>query len=109
MKAILLDMACLDQGLPPMSCSARDIAKMILSLEPKKKRKICRKIKKLCKRSCADRVKSFPVSERRALREKFEKELGFKQDSRLFNNRIFIKRIIHARSFIMKQATNNIA
>jgi len=48
-STLLLDLKCLELGLPPMSGNTKDIVGMILNTPPDERRRINRKVRKLCK------------------------------------------------------------
>ena len=100
MKSILLDVSCLNEGIPPMSASTKSVMRMIRSLDPKRKRCVLRKIKKLCKRSLSERLRNLPLELKVQIRDREEKRLGFKSDNGLFNDRILAERINLTRRFL---------
>lgn len=48
-STLLLDLKCLEFGLPPMSGKTKDVVAMILNTPPNERRRINRKVRKLCK------------------------------------------------------------
>jgi len=100
MKSILLDVLCLNEGVPPMSASNKSIIRMIRSLDPKRKRHVLRKLKKLCKRALSERLRNLPSELKVQIRADIEKRLGFKSDNGLFNDRILSERINLTRRFL---------
>ena len=103
MNNILLDMISLDEGLPPLSHDNTSVLQMIHLLEKREKRKVTRKIKKICKRAISEGVQRVPVVHRSNAKARLEKRLDFKQDDQLFKIRTLSKRISFVRGFLMKK------
>ena len=105
MKKILLDIECLDQGLPPLSFTNKEVVEMLEQLSSQKKRVVLRKIKKICKREIAAQVEAQVKNKRRIkyTKESLMKLLGFNASRRVFNNRILEKRVEMARRHIVNQ------
>ena len=104
-KKLLLDMECLNSGVPPMSATTSDVAKMIRSASSKERRRINRKIKKICKRRIHQIVsskKDFSCSEKDSLRRQILDRLAFNHDNGLFNNAFMEKRIDFVRTFFVE-------
>ena len=105
MKKILLDIECLDQGLPPLSFTNKEVVEMIRQLSPQKKRVVLRKIKKVCKRQIAAQVEAQIKNKNRTkhLQQTLMKLLGFNASHCVFNNRVLEKRVEMARRYIINQ------
>ena len=104
-KDIMLDLKCVEMGLPPLSGELREVAKVITSLDPEERRRVSRKIKKICKRHLSQKDQ-LSVSSRDSnvlkvyRRKRSESILGFKSDKQLFNNATLMRRIAFIRGFI---------
>ena len=74
MFQIMLDLQCLEAGIPPLSLKNGDVIRMIDRLESKEKRAVVRKIKKLAKtevtRRCAMLKKEKSKTEAKSRFEK---------------------------------------
>ena len=104
-KKLLLDVECLNNGLPPMSNTTRDVVKMIRSVSSKEKRRINRKIKKICKRRIHQIMtskKDRSCSEKNRLKQQILDRLAFNRDNGLFNNAFMEKRIDFVRTFFVE-------
>jgi len=102
-KNMILDIKCLNRGIPPLSGNPRDAARFIISLDTAEKRRVVRKIKKLCVRHLSEIMsqKSLTLMERERITSQAKARMGFNQGDRLFNNVRFLKnRIIFVKSFL---------
>jgi hypothetical protein len=102
---IMLDLKCVEIGLPPMSGDLTTVSQVITSLKSSERKKVTRKLKKLCKRFIAKKRQNLKARfihsqeiERRMSRA--ETNLGFKSDRQLFNNVTLMRRISFVRSFV---------
>ena len=103
MNSILFNIACLDEGLPPMDNKISHIRTMILELPSDKRRAVSRKIKKICKRSIKERVKNIPMSRRKKVQKELEGLLAFNHDNTLLINDVLVGRILCTRRFLMEK------
>ena len=103
MNNILLDVASLDEGIPPLSQSNEAVIQMIRSMNCQEKRKTLRKIKKLCKRFMAADLQHKTATAKGFRKNKVEKRLGFNRDHQLFKKDILSMRISCVRSFMIKK------
>ena len=97
---IILDLKCVSLGIPPLSGPSSDVAEVIMSLPPKDRRRVSRKIKKLCKKYISAECL---FGNRPGLRRHLEARLGFKRDKQLFNKGALMKRVAFVRSHIVDE------
>ena len=94
---ILLDLACLDKGLPPLSHGDAEVVEMILCSSREERRRINRKIRKLCKtamkRAATDSHSQYIL-----------KSLGLKQGKTEFSRVILMRRINYVRNYMSATA-----
>ena len=105
-KDTILDIKCLNRDIPPLSGDPHEAAKFIISLGTVERRKVVRKIKKLCVRHMSEITsqKSLTQRERERIVDRARYRMGFNRADRLFNNVRFLKnRIIFVKSFLSKQ------
>lgn len=103
----VLDIECLDNDLPPMSKSSESISNFIRTLEPRQRRAVNRKIKKLCKRFIALSLskKGLSATEKSEKSKILKSRLGFNSSTTLFNSvRVHRNRIDFVKSFLRIQA-----
>ena len=101
---VLLDLACLERGLPPLSSSPEDVINMILRSSRFERRRINRKIRKLCK-TALKHTSSVSIykspTQKIAHHESMLKYLGFKQNKKYFDRHVLRRRILYVKSFMM--------
>jgi len=101
---VLLDLECLERGLPPLSNKSDDVIDMILRSNPVERRRINRKIRKLCK-TAMKRTRSETSYKRPqemiAHQASIMKYLGLKQNKKRFDRHVLKRRISYVRSFMM--------
>jgi hypothetical protein len=104
---ILLDLACLDRGLPPLSHSDAEVVEMILHSSRGERRRINRKIRKLCKTAmkyaATDHIwtPGVPVPAQNQYILRF---LGLKQEKTEFSRLILMRRINYVRNYMSTTA-----
>ena len=95
---IILDLKCVSMGLPPLSGPVEEVTSVIRSLDSREKRRVNRKIKKLCKKFISEKFADrFSHSGKSSL----ERRLGFKRDDQLFNSVILARRVSFVRRNIV--------
>ena len=102
---VLLDLACLERGIPPLSGTANDVVNMILRSNPIERRRINRKIRKFCKTALRHDLsinKYKNLKEAVAHQESILKYLGLKQNKKFFDKHILKRRVSYVRSFMMR-------
>lgn len=90
---IMLDLRCVDLGLPPLSGGSRQAALLIMRFEPRERRAVSRKIRKLCKKFINSRVSRLRGPIKDARKSILEKRLSIKSDSQLFIKQVLVRRI----------------
>jgi hypothetical protein len=98
---ILLDLACLDKGLPPLSHRDAVVVEMILHSSREERRRINRKIRKLCKTA----MKHDTTDSHNQYILKF---LGLKQEKTEFSRLILMRRINYVRNYMSATAVPEI-
>ena len=101
---VLLDLACLERGLPPLSNDSGDVVDMILRSNFSERRRINRKIRKLCKTAMKHMLSTSSyksLKEEKAHQKSMLKYLGFKQNKKYFDRHVLRRRISYVRSFMM--------
>ena len=102
---VLLDLTCLERGLPPLSSDANDVVDMILRSNPIERRRINRKIRKLCKTAMKhnrSEATYMRPQEMTAHQESILKYLGLKQNKKYFDRHVLRRRIEYVRRFMMR-------
>tara|TARA_B100000282_G_C31598863_1_gene429186 strand:- start:59 stop:406 length:348 start_codon:yes stop_codon:yes gene_type:complete len=100
---IVLDLKCVEVGIPPLSPSPQDVANIIVCLPSHERKRVSRKIKKLCKKYINTTVLRLKEPFRSVRKSILEKRLSFKSDSQLFNKRILVRRIDFIRMHITRE------
>ena len=96
---ILLDVLCLDKGVPPLSQNLNVAIDMICQLPSLERRKVNRKIRKLCKKAIRADLNKFTESRRRSV----STDLGFKTKRDTFSRDILLKRLSFLRRTFTRQ------
>ena len=104
---ILLDFACLDRGLPPLSHSDDEVAEMILRSSREERRRINRQIRKLCKTAmkyAATDVIWTSGGPAAVQNQYILKFLGLKQGKTEYSRLILMRRISYVRNYMLNTA-----
>ena len=102
---VLLDLVCLERGLPPLSNKSNDVVDMMLRSNPSERRRINRKIRKLCKTALKHTLSDVvygSLKEKKAHHKSMLKYLGLQQNKKYFDKYILRRRISYVRSFMTK-------
>lgn len=100
-EGILLDVFCLDRGIPPLSQNLNVAINMICQLPPLERRKVNRKIRKLCKKAISADLNKLTASRRRSV----STSLGFKTKRDVFSRDVLLKRLSFLRRTFARQLT----
>ena len=100
---IILDLKCVEIGIPPLSSSPTEVANIIVGLPPHERKRVSRKIKKLCKKYINSTVQRLREPLRSARKSILERRLSFKTDSQLFNKGVLVRRIDFVRMHITRE------
>lgn len=105
---IMLDLRCVELGIPPLSVPPEEVANLIVSLDSEERKKISRKIKKLCKKYINTRISSLKGTMRKSRKSILERRLSLKSDLQLFNNDVLIRRIDFVRTHVKREERRKI-
>lgn len=100
---IVLDLKCVEVGIPPLSANPTEVANIIVSLPSHERKRVSRKIKKLCKKYINSTVLRLKEPLRSARKSILERRLSFKSDSQLFNKGILVRRIDFIRMHMTRE------
>ncbi len=105
-KNILLDVMCLDEGIPPLSQDVNSAIDMICKLPSAERRRVNRKIRKLCKKAIRHHASSaFMLSSRLDRIERDEASCGLKTKRNTFSRSILARRLFHIKTFMLHQTS----
>lgn len=100
---IMLDLECVNMGIPPLSDSPGSVVNIIMSMKSDERKKTTRKIKKLCKKYINLSVTHLKEPVRSHRKRTLESRLGFNNDKQLFNKGTLERRVTFVRGFMMRE------
>lgn len=103
LEDVVVDLKSVELGLPAISGQLSAVSRLIVSLEPEERRRVSRKIKKLCKKYINVYLGSLRGDERFIEKLEIEARLGFKHDKQLFNKGVLERRVAFVRGFILAE------
>ena len=93
-SSIILDVFCLDKGLPPLSQNLNVVVNMICQMPSLERRKVNRKIRKLCKKVIVFESKDFGcLAHKNRFKRSANASLGFKTKRDTFSRDILLRRL----------------